>query len=120
MGISRQCVNEHKCLIQLIYDRILQENTLVNILGKALLCDFGLARVLEEIPSGLTTTETHTGTTRYASPELISEDVPCHTLKSDVWAWGCLFLVVRVQPCYTFPFFIFNRRWSRTSDLIKL
>lgn len=60
----------------------------------ALLCDFGLARVLEEVPSGLTTTSIGTCSLRYAAPELISDDVSPHTLPSDMWALGCLLLVV--------------------------
>lgn len=57
------------------------------------LCDFGLARMLEDEPSGLTTTGLPRLTLYYASPELLN-NVAGHTLKSDVWAWGCLFLSV--------------------------
>lgn len=73
---------------------MIQANTLVNDQGKAMLCDFGLARILEEIPSGLTTSRAKTGTLRYLSPELLGED-PRHTCQSDAWAWGCLVLEVR-------------------------
>lgn len=59
-----------------------------------MLCDFGLARVLEEVPSGLTTSKVTLGTPRYASPELVMEDDPLRDLPSDVWAWGCLVLEV--------------------------
>lgn len=71
----------------------LQENTLVDSAGNAMLCDFGLARMLEDAPSGLTTTGSPQFTLFYASPELLNEGTR-HTLKSDVWAWGCLFLGV--------------------------
>lgn len=59
-----------------------------------MLCDFGLARVLEEIPSGLTTRSAKIGTLRYVSPELMLASSARHTRESDVWAWGCLFLEV--------------------------
>lgn len=72
-----------------------QENTLVDNAGNARLCDFGLARMLEDEPSGLTTTDRPKYTLFYASPELL-HDGTRHTLKSDVWAWGCLFLGVRL------------------------
>lgn len=52
-------------------------------------CDFGLARVMDNQPSGLTTTTTVKGTTRYLSPELLLDDNAEKTLQSDVWAWGC-------------------------------
>lgn len=69
----------------------------MNKAGRALLCDFGLSQVLEETPSGLTTTTSIGLTTRYGGPELF-EDNPCRTLPSDIWAWGCLLLVVRTRP----------------------
>lgn len=74
------------------YFEIAQANTLVNERGNAMLCDFGLARVLEEIPSGLTTRSTRIGTLRYVSPELMMD--ARHTRESDVWAWACLLLEV--------------------------
>lgn len=71
-----------------------KENTLVNDAGDAMLCDFGLARILEDVPSGLTTTSAPGCTLRYAAPELVAGDGSVHSLASDVWAWGCLLLVV--------------------------
>lgn len=59
-----------------------------------MLCDFGLAKVIEDVPSGLTTTSTPSCSVRYAAPELIVGDGSPHTLQSDVWAWGCVLLVV--------------------------
>lgn len=58
-------------------------------------CDFGLARTIDDIPSGLTTSRNATGTIRYLSPELLEEESPYKTLRSDVWAWGCVFVEVR-------------------------
>lgn len=60
------------------------------------LCDFGLSKVLEDVPSGLTTTKTSNYTLRYAAPE-VNNGAP-HSLASDVWAWGCLLLFVRMPP----------------------
>lgn len=57
-------------------------------------CDFGLAKAIEEGPSGLTTSKNPAGTTRYLSPELLEEETPQRTLKSDVWAWACVFAEV--------------------------
>lgn len=59
-----------------------------------MLCDFGLARIMDEVPSGLTTSKRIVGTPRYASPELFMDDDHAHTFASDTWAWGCLFLEV--------------------------
>lgn len=69
-----------------------QENTVVDKEGNAMLCDFGLARIDEEGPSGLTTSDSTKYTPRYASPELLMVTMARHTLKSDIWAWGCLLL----------------------------
>lgn len=59
-----------------------------------MLCDFGLSRLEEAVPSGLTTRRGGEGTTRYLSPECV--DGAKRTAQSDVWAWGCLFLEVRL------------------------
>lgn len=53
--------------------------------------------MLEDEPSGLTTSGSPKWTTRYASPELLMEEEARHTLESDVWAWGCLLLHVSFQ-----------------------
>lgn len=76
-----------------------QENTLIDDFGNAQLCDFGLAKVLEDVPTGLTTTTPVACTLRYAAPELVKAEVLRHTLQSDLWAWGCLFLGVSCEHC---------------------
>ena len=57
-----------------------------------LLCDFGLSRILDGLPSGHTTS-TQGGTLRYLAPELMGEmDTDEHvypTTKSDVFAFAC-------------------------------
>ncbi|KIO18841.1 hypothetical protein M407DRAFT_60719, partial [Tulasnella calospora MUT 4182] len=65
------------------------ENILITELVEAVLCDFGLAQLADGQPSGLTTTKTIKGSTRYMSPELLEENA-VHTLSSDIWAYGCL------------------------------
>lgn len=77
-----------------------QANTLVNDRHQAMLCDFGLARILEENPSGLTTRSAQIGTLRYVSPELMMSNNARHTRESDVWAWACLLLEVRTQSSF--------------------
>lgn len=66
-----------------------------------MICDFDLARILEDVPTGLTTSNLQAGTSRYASPELFTEIGTTHTTASDVWAWGCQALGVGlfVYPC---------------------
>lgn len=53
-----------------------QANTLVDNGGNVLLCDFGLTKVIQEAPSGLTTTA-FAYTSLYAAPELVA--VPTST-----------------------------------------
>ncbi|KAG8989475.1 general transcription repressor, partial [Tulasnella sp. 427] len=75
--------------------RIAIANVLVTDDFQAVLMDFGLSKALEGAPSGLTTTSFGLrGSTRYMSPELVSEDDARRTLASDVWAWGCLLLEI--------------------------
>ncbi|KIO22781.1 hypothetical protein M407DRAFT_216029, partial [Tulasnella calospora MUT 4182] len=78
-------------------------NVLVTDDFQAVLMDFGLSKALEGTPSGLTTTSFGLrGSTRYMSPELVSEDDARRTLASDVWAWGCLLLEASVACFYVF------------------
>lgn len=65
----------------------------------AVLCDFGVSSFMHEsgATSGLTTTKSTKGSTRYMGPELVLEEVSKHTLKSDVWAWGCTAFEVRAE-----------------------
>lgn len=67
----------------------------MNLLGEAVICDFGLAKTLKDDPSGLTTTS-QPFTPRYASPEVL-QDASTRTLPSDVWSWGCLVYQVRAS-----------------------
>lgn len=67
---------------------------MVNKRATAVLCDFGLAKALEEIPSPLVTAENPPkGTANYMSPELLGPE-GVHTLQSDIWAWGCVLMEV--------------------------
>ncbi|KAG8913716.1 hypothetical protein FRC01_004415 [Tulasnella sp. 417] len=67
------------------------ENILVTDDLHLVICDFGISRIMSET-NRFTTTSSAKGSTVYMSPELFSAD-PLSTLKSDVWAWGCLVLM---------------------------
>ncbi|KAG8894545.1 hypothetical protein FRB99_001193, partial [Tulasnella sp. 403] len=65
-------------------------NVLITGEHRAMLCDFGLAKAMENMPSGLTTsTFNQGGTLPYESPELLLGK-SMRSPESDVWAWGCL------------------------------
>ncbi|KAG8897175.1 hypothetical protein FRB99_008388, partial [Tulasnella sp. 403] len=94
-------------------------NVLVNDQERAMLCDFGLAKAEEDVPSGLTTTGfNERGSTRYLSPELVTELTPRRTLQSDIWAWGCLLFEIFTGklPHYsaTVQGHIILRLWQKT------
>lgn len=71
-----------------------QENVLVSKARRAMLCDFGLARVVDDQPTGLTTSKILLGTCRYGSPEVVLFSQK-RTLEADIWSWGCLLFEVR-------------------------
>ncbi len=62
-------------------------------MGHGLLCDFGLSRILDGLPTGHTTSVQPGGTLRYLAPELMdgmdSDEGVCPTTKSDVFAFAC-------------------------------
>lgn len=71
--------------------------------GVAKICDFGLLRLVREsAPTGMTTSSSHTGTTRYLSYEMISDDDddPKPTTASDVYALACIGMEVSELPLY--------------------
>lgn len=74
-----------------------QANVLIDDYANAILCDLGLASVAGEAQasSGLTTSRSLKGSTRYMSPELLMEKETKQTLASDVWAWACTVFQVR-------------------------
>ncbi|KAG8901306.1 hypothetical protein FRB99_005406, partial [Tulasnella sp. 403] len=65
-------------------------NVLITTDHVAVLCDFGLAKTMESMPSGLTTsTFNQAGSLAYESPELVL-GTSLRSLESDVWAWACV------------------------------
>ncbi|KAG8911732.1 hypothetical protein FRC00_005925 [Tulasnella sp. 408] len=78
----------------ILHGDIKKGNVLINVDRRALLADFGLSKVLEEAPSGLTTSQGLKGTLRYFSPEILKGMDTGHPLARDIWAWACLVLEV--------------------------
>ena len=70
-----------------------QLNVLISDQGRAQLCDFGLSQVFSELSKSFQTTPGFT--TRYSAYEVIAEEVK--TVKSDVYAFGCTCIHVRVS-----------------------
>ena len=74
-------------------------NILISYRKDACLCDFGLARVIQNSggPSGFTTSN-FAGSVRYMAPELLNPDdeetVPLVDAASDIYALGCVGLEV--------------------------
>jgi len=72
----------------------LQNNVLVTRACRAVLTDFGLSQVIEDLigPSGNTTT-TVPGSIRWQAPEIVLDDENNQkvqlTFNSDVWSFGC-------------------------------
>ncbi|KAG8901897.1 hypothetical protein FRB99_005017 [Tulasnella sp. 403] len=65
-------------------------NVLIADDRRAVLCDFGLAKTMESMPSGLTTsTFNQGGSLPYESPELLLGE-SLRAQESDVWAWACV------------------------------
>ncbi|KAG8944715.1 hypothetical protein FRC04_001614 [Tulasnella sp. 424] len=90
-GITSGMSYLHSCNPAICHGDLKPTNVLVDESINAVLCDFGLARFILEsgVSSGLTTSKTLKGSTRYMAPELLLEGETKHTLKTDVWAWAC-------------------------------
>jgi serine/threonine protein kinase len=83
---------------------ILQNNVLITRSGCAVLTDFGLSQVIDDLigPSG-NTTSTIQGSVRWQAPELVLDDDNQKlqlTFSSDVWSFGCTAYEVHGQYIY--------------------
>lgn len=69
-----------------------QSNVLVDDVGRAAICDFGLSVAATDDVTGSSSTVSRNGAgaMRYAAPELFSGEIPNYTTCSDVWSFGCV------------------------------
>ncbi|KAG8873415.1 hypothetical protein FRB98_009024 [Tulasnella sp. 332] len=77
-----------------VHGDIKPDNVLVNNDEEASLCDFGLARFVQELKTGLTTSRQGQGGKGFTAPELLDceEGGEKKTTESDVYAFGSLML----------------------------
>jgi len=70
------------------------ENILITDQGEAELCDFGLAKALEDVRTGFTTSSGSGpgGTTLYMAPEVLNEGE--RSTASDIYSFGCVIVDV--------------------------
>lgn len=87
-----------------VHSDIKPANVLVNDQEDVKLCDFGVSKLLQDAPSGFTTTASIKGTLRYSAKELLQEDAESTTM-SDVYAFGSLILQVMTGKL---PYITFN------------
>ncbi|KAG8939628.1 hypothetical protein FRC04_006109 [Tulasnella sp. 424] len=76
-----------------VHSDIKPGNVIVSDEGNAKICDFGISKLVQENPSGFTTTVSVKATLRYSSREMLDQDGKS-TTASDVWAFGMLILHV--------------------------
>ncbi|KAG8870978.1 hypothetical protein FRB97_009190 [Tulasnella sp. 331] len=76
-----------------VHGDIRSDNVLINNSGDASLCDFGLARIIQQLGTGLTTSGQGQGGKGFIAPELLDcEEGDGKTKQSDVYAFGGLML----------------------------
>jgi len=80
----------------------IKPNVLVNSEGHAMLCDFGLAMILQEVSTHPRTGSRYS-TPRFSAPELIEDtgdNPPPRTKFTDMWAFGCTGMQISsgIQP----------------------
>ena len=90
----------------IIYCDLKPSNVLLNEYSTLKLCDFGLARKLQDLASKKEEEDgeepkAKSGTPYYMAPELFSDE-GVHSFQSDVWALGCvLFEMATGKPPFS-------------------
>ncbi|KIM28118.1 hypothetical protein M408DRAFT_148098 [Serendipita vermifera MAFF 305830] len=86
-GVSSGLQYLHSCRV--VHGDLKPKNVLIDENGTPLICDFGLARILDV--DDLDTTTFYPGTVRYLAFELVENNTPVEgTMASDVHALGCV------------------------------
>ncbi|KAG8925330.1 hypothetical protein FRC02_009771 [Tulasnella sp. 418] len=82
----------------IIHGDIKSDNILINNEGKAVINDFGLSQILEDISmeSAKTSSTGFVGNVRWLAPEIFLDGVP-RSMASDVYAFGCLVLEIATR-----------------------
>jgi len=78
----------HEHVPSIVHGDLKGANVLVGTEGHAALCDFGLSTVLDNGPTGFTSSA-FGGTLRFMAPEQLSEEG--RTVQSDVYAYACTY-----------------------------
>ncbi|KAH6904683.1 kinase-like domain-containing protein [Coprinopsis sp. MPI-PUGE-AT-0042] len=91
LGVAKGLEYLHTLRPPIIHGDLKGNNVLIADDGRAVLCDFGLSKVIEELgqPSGLTISNPAAGPIRWQAPELMQDDDAEMTLASDVWSFAC-------------------------------
>ncbi|KAG8894796.1 hypothetical protein FRB99_000982 [Tulasnella sp. 403] len=80
----------HTLVPPIIHGDLKASNILINDGGEAMLTDFGVSKLLGEVPSKFSTSSDQRGTPRWIAPELCMN--AAFTTQSDVYEFGCLAL----------------------------
>lgn len=86
----------------------MQGNILIDEKGYAIITDFGLSKVMEEMSESINiSTSFFAGSTRWMAPELImalvnDDGVPPITTSSDVYAFASVCFEVRTRKIFAF------------------
>ncbi|KAG8946385.1 hypothetical protein FRC03_001389 [Tulasnella sp. 419] len=94
MGVIDGLVYLHSFDPPIIHGDLKASNVLADDQGHARITDFGLSRVLQEGPSGFTTSSGITGTHRWMAPELFMTEGANYNTASDIYAMSLLILEI--------------------------
>ncbi|KAG8922008.1 hypothetical protein FRC02_012213 [Tulasnella sp. 418] len=92
MGVIDGLVYLHSFDPPIVHGDLKASNVLVDDQGYARITDFGLSRMLQEGPSGFTTSSGITSTHRWMAPELFMTEGAKYTTASDIYAMSLLIL----------------------------
>ncbi|KAF5372308.1 hypothetical protein D9615_009223 [Tricholomella constricta] len=82
----------HTLVPPIVHGDLKGNNVLITDEGRAVISDFGLSQVIEDLlagPTGFTPSNPVFGPTRWQAPELLVDDACQPGLETDVWSFGC-------------------------------
>lgn len=91
LDVARGLKYLHTLKSPIVHGDLKGNNVLITDDGRAVLSDFGLSKVMEDLigPTGFTPSNPEVGPLRWQAPEFLEDETCRPSLFTDIWSFGC-------------------------------